>query len=476
MQRGYASARMSLPGRIARLSALTLGPLLACSSIMAATPLPVAARAVSRLSASDADGDGLTNVFERRSSHTDPRRVDTNGNGVADGQEDPDHDGLTNLWEQRLGLNPLRRDSDGNGVPDGREDFDHDHLSNVFEIRGKVSDPRTNDSNGDGVRDSAEDPDGDLLSNLGEQRWHTAPEKADSNGNGVPDGAEDANRNGLSNSAEQDARHVPHTLTPSLIGALVDLAAPYFDGCHVTNREVVFRHCNYGNPTAAIRVALYGDSHAVQWFPAVEAIASARGWRLDLYTRSACPSADVKTLNLALGVMDTYCAAFRAQALQAMAADPPTIVIVTSRVGYQLYDASDQPIAPAGYESAWDAGLARTLRALPATSIKLVLEDTPFPYSVDVAQCLGQHPDSIAACEGTRAAWIHTGHALAESATALAKGGVFGSLNDEVCPYDPCGVVFDELLAYRDTSHLTATFVQSLAPSMGALLDSVLAP
>ena len=44
--------------------------------------------------------------------------ADTDGNGVADGLEDPDEDGLTTRWEYRLGLHPLRQDTDGDGTID----------------------------------------------------------------------------------------------------------------------------------------------------------------------------------------------------------------------------------------------------------------------------------------------------------------------------------------------------------------------
>ncbi|MGA2801004.1 MAG: hypothetical protein ABSE97_01315 [Verrucomicrobiota bacterium] len=43
----------------------------------------------------DADGDGLTDAYEKLVSHTDPNNPDTSGDGISDG------------WEVALGLNPL---------------------------------------------------------------------------------------------------------------------------------------------------------------------------------------------------------------------------------------------------------------------------------------------------------------------------------------------------------------------------------
>lgn len=55
----------------------------------------------------DYDGDGLTDWEEVKRYHTDPRHVDSDGDGCWDGQE------------LRAGTNPLLADTDGDGFPDG---------------------------------------------------------------------------------------------------------------------------------------------------------------------------------------------------------------------------------------------------------------------------------------------------------------------------------------------------------------------
>lgn len=59
-------------------------------------------------SATDLDGDGLSNRTEKRIG-TNPRKADTDRDGLRDGRE------------VRLGTNPLKKDTDGDGMSDGYE-------------------------------------------------------------------------------------------------------------------------------------------------------------------------------------------------------------------------------------------------------------------------------------------------------------------------------------------------------------------
>jgi hypothetical protein len=68
----------------------------------------------------DPDKDGLNNRGEFR-SHTNPRKADTNSNGINDANDDSDHDGVDNADEMNEGTNPADPDTDNDGVRDGEE-------------------------------------------------------------------------------------------------------------------------------------------------------------------------------------------------------------------------------------------------------------------------------------------------------------------------------------------------------------------
>ena len=56
--------------------------------------------------------------MQRVASRTDPKRSDTDGDGLLDGQEDADGNGAINPEE----TGPTNHDTDGDGVSDGVED------------------------------------------------------------------------------------------------------------------------------------------------------------------------------------------------------------------------------------------------------------------------------------------------------------------------------------------------------------------
>jgi hypothetical protein len=70
--------------------------------------------------AGDRDKDGLSNLGEYR-SRTNPRKADSNNDGIKDGSDDRDHDGLSNADEMNTGNNPCDRDTDNDGMKDGDE-------------------------------------------------------------------------------------------------------------------------------------------------------------------------------------------------------------------------------------------------------------------------------------------------------------------------------------------------------------------
>ena len=88
--------------------------------------------------------------------------------------------------------------------------------------------------------------------------------------------------------------------------------------------------------------------------------------------------------------------------------------------------------------------------------------------------CLAQSGVMLSDCTTRRGQALFPEHAEAERETAQANGAIFASLTENVCPYDPCPVVSESTLMWRNESHLTATFAQQLWPAMRDIVAGAL--
>ena len=92
----------------------------------------------------DTDGDGLSDYVELYSMVLDPVLMDTDGNGINDGDEDTDGDGLSNINEFKIGTNILKIDTDDDKLNDSDE-------SVIYK-----TEPLKYDTDEDGVSDGKE--------------------------------------------------------------------------------------------------------------------------------------------------------------------------------------------------------------------------------------------------------------------------------------------------------------------------------
>lgn len=92
----------------------------------------------------DTDGDGISDYDEIYLTGTDPIYVDSNDDGINDGESDEDDDGLSNLQEIKIGSDPRNADSDD------------DALADYEEVKVYFTKSNNNDTDSDGLNDGDE--------------------------------------------------------------------------------------------------------------------------------------------------------------------------------------------------------------------------------------------------------------------------------------------------------------------------------
>ena len=217
---------------------------------------------------------------------------------------------------------------------------------------------------------------------------------------------------------------------------------PYDDGCHLNYHESVSPLCEYGKLDSSKTVVLYGDSHALQWFPALEKLARDKGFKLITLTKSACPSIDV--VRESVGAFDmSNCATWRASAIKRIAAAQPDLVMLAS---FEHFVPQGDP---RNVEKWWADGSLRTYEIIqPLTSKIVYLLDTPLPKR--------NIPDCLASTSADQC--------LADSKIGLPQVANFQIIDPAkwLCQIDCPGIVRGNV-AYRDASHISVATSKELS-------------
>jgi peptidoglycan/LPS O-acetylase OafA/YrhL len=248
--------------------------------------------------------------------------------------------------------------------------------------------------------------------------------------------------------------------------AHMDAPPLYSFGCAEWALSDHVHPCVFGSSHATHTVVLVGDSIAAQWFPTVATFFDKLQWRLVVLTKSACPMVDEPVFYARIGRFFTECATWRSGALAEIARIHPDIVLVGSSAGYEL--TQDQ----------WKEGSAKVLRGLSASAGKVyVLRSTP-RLSFDGPDCLAERV--------SRPAWLNVGHGCAASSEDKQYDLVYGwlrqavanfsnvkvlDMNDLVCPKGTCAAMQGNVIVFRDSVHVSATFAESLASEFGRRLS-----
>ncbi|QIM15873.1 acyltransferase [Leucobacter insecticola] len=250
-------------------------------------------------------------------------------------------------------------------------------------------------------------------------------------------------------------------LSPEVQSALADAGGDnpeiYADGCHLEVAETEPRECSYGD-TGGETLLLTGDSHAAQWFPALERLATSRGYRLVSMTKSSCPFADV---TVELSNKDrpySECAEWNAKVRSFIEDERPLAVFTSTLGSYDVAESSDAASLQDGLRRSWEWAAGTGAVVIP-------LVDTPYMNS-RVPDCLATNVRDPEICSTTQQeAYKHPGLEAA-AATGLEHVKVL-DLNDKICPGEVCEPVIGGVVVYRDQHHLSASYSQTLAGILG---------
>ncbi len=255
----------------------------------------------------------------------------------------------------------------------------------------------------------------------------------------------------------------------------VGLSTPSMQALQAIRKDVVaFDSCDdddgcEARPGVGQTVLVLGDSHAMQWVPAVVDAAAPGDWRVIYAGRSACPGLDVPTARPSRrdSVFEA-CKAFHARLDGIIQRTSPAAVVMANADGYL----EEGAIVTAGVPAA-DV-LAEANRSLVAhlrdrgVGVVVVL-DHPLAFE-DPVRCRARGEESCAPrVDVRREPWRTTLRAAAARAVIVDATALMCS--DGVCPLVRGGVD-----VWRDRGHITGAFSRSQAGVFKAAIEQALTP
>jgi len=257
----------------------------------------------------------------------------------------------------------------------------------------------------------------------------------------------------------------PRNMTPTLAGAQTDLPSSRKAGCLGSFTDPVTQPaCVYGDPAGTRTAVMFGDSHMEQYEPGLAIAATKAHWRLVVWTRSACPAAQVTVYAPALKRTYTECDQWRTATITKIQQMRPDLVLISQSDDAPGADLPDQ---------AWAQGIKDTIGGLHHLKIPVTfLQDTPFP-NADIPGCIADHLTDVTACTPAVAhVYDHPSRrAAAAQAAAAAGAGVVDPIG-WICGAARCPVIVGNIIVWRDTGHITATYSRWLAPVLASLLPA----
>lgn len=252
-----------------------------------------------------------------------------------------------------------------------------------------------------------------------------------------------------------DPRGVPvdqaARIVPDPLDATRDVPRLYEEGCQVQFTDPEPRTCYFGAADGAMTIAIVGDSKVAQWQPALDVLADRNGWRIQTNVKSSCG------FHSAMLVYDgaeyDACHQWNRATLEVLLQTRPDFVLVSH--GRSVTGGGgdgDQSLAPA---------LIDWWSRLEQADIKVIaLADNPHPGQARVYECVEENRERLTACAFP---FREGGGTPSLRAAARSSGVPFIDLTDAICPSDQCPAVIGDVLLYRQGSHLTASYIVTMA-------------
>lgn len=267
-------------------------------------------------------------------------------------------------------------------------------------------------------------------------------------------------------SVTADAKEVSisYSFTPTLTD-LADDKSISEDGEFIIRRDQGgFKVAEFGDRESDVRIALVGDSHARQYFVPLSELAEKYGFGLDMISKSACSVQDPNNYQLDGFGGGLYCQEWNSELESYLASNQYDLLINSNST--LVYDGE---LAPAESYASAVAGWVEAGQKV------LLIRDNAKPNVSDAINdfrfCIEQFGDlAVTECSTPIADALFPNDTMFDLGSAL-PGVESLDLTALLCADQvSCPVIIDDVIVYRDGSHMSLTFLKTLAGTIEAKL------
>jgi peptidoglycan/LPS O-acetylase OafA/YrhL len=265
-------------------------------------------------------------------------------------------------------------------------------------------------------------------------------------------------------------------IMPDPLDAYNDAPSYSFTECRTDYAESVPEPCLSGDPAGETTLVMVGDSYMGMWESAVDTVAKRNGVKVVGYFKTSCPLTTA-AMDGRLDGSEVYetCPAWGRAVTDRIVELKPDLVLTTQWT-HRALSKPDDPSSPPATEPMTD-GVAPLWKKVRDAGVPIaVLGRNPArPFDEpSVYECVAQNPDDLPACafepDLATAEWQQ------DMVRRFGEGVSYFDLNSLICAPESCPAVIDGVLVYRASTHLTRTFVDTLAGPLEARLLPLLPP
>lgn len=223
--------------------------------------------------------------------------------------------------------------------------------------------------------------------------------------------------------------------------------------------------CEFGAGTEAdFTIALVGDSHATQWWEALEPLARQHNWRIVTYLKNSCAfTGDHRTAQKE-GAID--CVDANGERLKELSERQDIDAVLTAGwIGAEF----------AGGAAAAEKGAADYWGQLEDSGKEVIaIRDTPTPsQDVMARDCVAENRDRLRQCGRDRDDAL-AGDDWFSAARQREPRVELLDFTDQFCTKKLCPAVVGNVLVYRDQNHISDTYMATIAAEFERQLTAAL--